>query len=312
MEGVEAYNASNSDVIVAVGGGSVLDCAKGIGIASANKETITVFEGVDKIPQPGPPLICVPTTSGSSADVSQFAIINDNARKVKIAIVSKMLVPDVSLIDPNLTVTMGRDLTVHTGLDALTHAFEAYVSKARSPVTDVHALEAVKRVVGFLRIARDEPDNMEARGEVMLGSLFAGLAFSNAILGNVHAMAHSLGGFLDLPHGLCNAILLDYVVDYNFDAQPDRYVELADAMGVADVHLERPAGEQKCAVVGAIRKLKADLGVCSCLREIGVKVGDISELASKAMQDACTLTNPRETSLEEMTAIFQAALEGHD
>jgi alcohol dehydrogenase class IV len=223
-----------------------------------------------------------------------------------------MLVPDVSLIDPDLTVTMDRDLTVHTGLDALTHAFEAYVSKARSPVTDVHALEAVKRVVGFLRIARDEPDNMEARGEVMLGSLFAGLAFSNAILGNVHAMAHSLGGFLDLPHGLCNAILLDYVVDYNFDAQPDRYVELADAMGAADVHLERPAREQKCAVVGAIRKLKADLGVCSCLREIGVKAGDISELASKAIQDACTLTNPRETSLEEMTAIFQAALEGHD
>lgn len=312
MEGVNAYNASNSDVIVAIGGGSVLDCAKGIGIASANNQMITVFEGVDKIPQPGPPLICVPTTSGSSADVSQFAIINDTVRKVKIAIVSKMLVPDVSLIDPDLTVTMDRDLTVHTGLDALTHAFEAYVSKARSPVTDVHALEAVKRVVGFLRVARDEPDNMEARGEVMLGSLFAGLAFSNAILGNVHAMAHSLGGFLDLPHGLCNAVLLDYVVDYNFEVLPERYVELAAAMGAGGVDRERPALDQKEAVVSVIRELKGDLGVCSCLKEIGVESRDIPELAGKAVQDACALTNPKETSLEEMTAIFYAALEGHD
>lgn len=312
MEGVRAYDGSNGDLIVAVGGGSVLDCAKGIGIASANNQPITVFEGVDKIPQPGPPLICIPTTSGSSADVSQFAIINDSARRVKIAIVSKMLVPDVSLIDPDLTVTMDRDLTVHTGLDALTHAFEAYTSKARSPVTDVHALEAVKRVVGFLRIARDEPGNIEARGEVMLGSLFAGMAFSNAILGNVHAMAHSLGGFLDLPHGLCNAILLDYVVDYNFDALPDRYVELAVAMGAEGVRPDRPAMEQKEVVVRAVRRLKNELGVCSCLDEIGVTPRDIPELAAKAVQDACALTNPKETSLDDMTAIFQAALEGHD
>jgi alcohol dehydrogenase class IV len=146
----------------------------------------------------------------------------------------------------------------------------------------------------------------------MLGSLFAGLAFSNAILGNVHAMAHSLGGFLDLPHGLCNAVLLDYVVDYNFDAQPDRYVELAAAMGADGVDRERPAMEQQSAVVGAIRELKVDLGVPSCLKEIGVASRDIPELAGKAVQDACVLTNPKETSLEKMTAIFHAALEGHD
>ncbi|WP_462323806.1 iron-containing alcohol dehydrogenase [Desulfoplanes sp.] len=312
MEGTTAYDASNCDLLVAIGGGSVMDCAKGIAIASANNQPITGFEGVDKIPQPGPPLICIPTTSGSAADVSQFAIINDSTRRVKIAIVSKLLVPDVSLLDPDLTVTMDRDLTVHTGLDALTHAFEAYTSKARSPVTDVHALEAVKRVVGFLGIARDHPEDIEARGEVMLGSLFAGLAFSNAILGNVHAMAHSLGGFLDLPHGLCNAVLLDYVVDYNFDVLPGRYVELAAAMGAEGVRPDRPAAEQKDAVVRSIRKLKADLGVCSCLKEIGVSPKDIPELAAKAVQDACALTNPKETSLDGMTAIFQAALEGHD
>lgn len=311
MAGASAYDASGADAIVAIGGGSVLDCAKGIGIVSSNKQPITDFEGVDMIPVPGPPLICIPTTSGSSADVSQFAIINDETRKLKIAIVSKMLVPDVSLIDPALTVTMDIDLTVYTGLDALTHAFEAYVSKACSPITDVHALEAVRRITGNLLLARNNPADLHARGEVMLGSLFAGLAFSNAILGNVHAMAHSLGGFLDLPHGLCNAVLLDYVVEYNFEAAPQRYLDLAAAMGEkigADCSLDR----QKKQIVAAIRRLKHKLGVDDSLQDIGVHPDDIPELAAKALQDACLLTNPRKTGLSDLIAIFNAAMVGYE
>ena len=311
MAGATAYDASGADCIVAIGGGSVLDCAKGIGIVSANKRPITDFEGVDMIPVPGPPLICIPTTSGSSADVSQFAIINDETRKVKIAIVSKMLVPDVSLIDPALTVTMDLDLTVYTGLDALTHAFEAYVSKACSPVTDVHALEAVRRITGYLSLARSNPTDLHARGEVMLGSLFAGLAFSNAILGNVHAMAHSLGGFLDLPHGLCNALLLDYVVEYNFEAAPQRYLDLAAAMG-EKIEPNISLDMQKKQVVDVIRRLKRNLGVDDSLGDIGVHPGDIPELAAKALQDACLLTNPRETGLNDLIAIFNAAMENHE
>ena len=311
MTGATVFDRSGSDCIVAIGGGSVIDCVKAIGIVSANRRPITDFEGVDRIPLPGPPLICVPTTSGSSADVSQFAIINDTERKVKIAIISKTLVPDVSLLDPALTVTMDRDLTVYTGLDALTHAFEAYTSKAHSPVTDVHALEAVRLIVGHLPRVVEDPSDVEARGEVMLGSLFAGLAFSNAILGNVHAMAHSLGGFLDLPHGLCNAILLDVVVAYNFDAEPQRYMELAAAMG-CNIGPDLSPEMQKNRVLETIRALKRSLGVTCSLRDIGVTPLDIPALAAKALQDICLLTNPKETDLESLTEIFTSALERHE
>ena len=307
MAGAQAYRAEGCDAIVAVGGGSPMDCAKGIGIVSSNDRHVLTFEGVDNVETPGPPLICVPTTAGSSADVSQFAIINDTTRRVKIAIVSKTMVPDVSLTDPAATVTMDRDLTANTGLDALTHAIEAYVSNAHSPVSDLFALEAVRRISANLPTALETPGDLSARAGMMLGSMYAGLAFSNAILGAVHAMAHSLGGLKDLPHGLCNAILLDHVVDYNFAAAPNRYAAVARALG-GRVPEDAPLEERKSATLAALRDFKRRAGVEQGLADLGVDRQELAALAEFAAADPCMATNPREPSCEDIVGIYEKAL----
>lgn len=203
MAGAELYRSSECDVIVAIGGGSPMDCAKGIGIVATDGRNILEFEGVDTIINPPPPLILIPTTAGTSADVSQFAIISDPDRRFKFSIISKAVVPDVSLIDPEVTETMDGYLTACTGVDALVHAIEAYVSTGSGPLTDSHALEAIRLINANLEPLVRNVGDARLREQIMLASMQAGLAFSNAILGAVHAMSHSLGGFLDLPHGLC-------------------------------------------------------------------------------------------------------------
>ncbi|WP_029458983.1 alcohol dehydrogenase-like regulatory protein ErcA [Solidesulfovibrio alcoholivorans] len=306
MAGAMAFDACACDAIVAVGGGSAMDCAKAIGIVSANRRHILEFEGVDNVPRPGPPLLCVPTTAGTGAEVSQFVIVTDTARRVKIAIASKSLIPDAALIDPEVTVSMPRDLTVNTGLDALTHAMEAYVSNAHGPMTDLLALEAMGLIRANLAAAAARPDDLEARGGMILASLYAGMAFSNAILGAIHAMAHSLGGLLDLPHGLCNAILLDHVVRYNYDAVPDRYATLGRLLG-ADFPDDAPPAIQKEAVLAAIAAFKRELGVTQSLADIGVAASDIAALARNAIADPCLLTNPRQPTVGEIESIYEQA-----
>jgi len=306
MQGAQQLADTGCDAILAIGGGSPMDCAKGISIVHTNGLHIREFEGVDQVPVPGLPLICIPTTAGTSADVSQFAIITDEQRLVKIAIVSKTMVPDVALIDPVLTRTMPADLTACTGLDALTHAVEAYVSNASSPITDLFSLSAIGRVYRHLEQAIHEPENLEARSEMMLASLEAGLAFSNAILGAVHAMAHSLGGFLDLPHGACNAILLPHVMRFNLEACPERFQSMAVSMGLDVAGMsERDAG---LAAIEAVSGLKQRAGITSTLSQLGVTRENIRELAEKAAADPCILTNPRVCSQEEIAAIYEQAL----
>lgn len=303
--GVRFYQEHECDVIVAVGGGSPMDCAKGIAIASANNKSVLEFEGVDEVPMPGPPLICIPTTSGSSADVSQFAIIADTLRKLKIAIVSKTVVPDVSLIDPATTTTMPAELTAATGLDALVHAMEAYVSNASSPVTDLNALGAIPLLAQNLVPAIRSPKNLEYRNNMMLGSLLAGLAFSNASLGLVHSMSHSMGGLLDSPHGICNALLLDHVVDFNYSATPGRYDRVAFAMGI------EPSGQgpdsARRALLKGIAKLREDAGIASSIGSLGVTAADIRQLSINAFNDTCSATNPRNASIEEIEKIYARA-----
>jgi len=303
--GVRFYQEHECDVIVAVGGGSPMDCAKGIAIASANNKSVLEFEGVDEVPMPGPPLICIPTTSGSSADVSQFAIIADTVRKLKIAIVSKTVVPDVSLIDPATTTTMPAELTAATGLDALVHAMEAYVSNASSPVTDLNALGAIPLLAQNLVPAIRSPKNLEYRNNMMLGSLLAGLAFSNASLGLVHSMSHSMGGLLDSPHGICNALLLDHVVDFNYSATPGRYDRIAFAMGI------EPSGQgpdsARRALLKGIAKLREDAGIASSIGSLGVTAADIRQLSINAFNDTCSATNPRNASIEEIEKIYARA-----
>ena len=306
MQGVDIYENNGCDVIVAVGGGSAIDCAKGIGISSSNKKHVLEFEGVDNVDIPGPPLICIPTTAGSSADVSQFAIINNRDKRVKIAIISKTTVPDVALIDPETTTTMDNYLTACTGMDAMVHAIEAYVSSASSPIFDLHALEAVRLIHSYLISAIEYPQDIISRDKMMLGSLEAGLAFSNASLGAVHAMAHSLGGFLDVPHGECNSILLDHVIAYNYEVVPERYDRIGHIMGIDTGGLAEK--ERKDKLLKKIRKMKKQAGITKTLKDIGLHKSDIKSLAQKAIHDSCIFTNPRKPSLKELEVIYEDAL----
>lgn len=306
MAGTDFYHGEKCDVIVAIGGGSPMDCAKGIGIVSTNKKNILEMEGIDNVPNPGPPLVCIPTTSGTSADVSQFAIINDTEEKRKIAIISKTMVPDVALIDPLTTVSMPPYLTACTGMDALVHAVEAYVSTANSPLLDLHALEAIRLVCSCLPRVLDCPDDIELRSHMTMASLQAGLAFSNASLGAVHAMAHSLGGLLDLPHGECNALLLSPVVNFNYAETPERYGKIAVAMGVSSAHLSPT--ETKNAILTKIDNLKKEVGIVSTLGQRGTTMADIPILAQKALKDPCMVTNPRLPKLRDIEVIYEEAL----
>ncbi|WP_136524366.1 alcohol dehydrogenase-like regulatory protein ErcA [Geomonas ferrireducens] len=306
MAGVALYREERCDVIVAVGGGSPIDCAKGIGIVSSNHKHILEFEGVDMVKAPMPPLICIPTTGGTSADVSQFAIISNPLERVKIAIISKSVVPDIALIDPITLTTMDPYLTACTGLDAMTHAIEAFVSTASSSMTDLHALEAVKILTSSLIPSIRNPDDQELRSQVMMGSLQAGLAFSNAILGANHAMAHSLGGALDLAHGECNAILLDHVIDFNFDAAPERFERIAQAMGLDLRGL--PVAQKKKLLIEHVRSLKAQAGVARTLAEVGVGVDDLKQYSEHALKDPCMATNPRRASKRDIEVVYEESL----
>ncbi|NMC54560.1 MAG: iron-containing alcohol dehydrogenase [Chloroflexi bacterium] len=305
MAGAEMFQRENCNLIIAIGGGSPMDCAKGIGIVSYNQRSILEFEGVDEVPIPGPPLICIPTTAGSAADISQFAIINDTRRKVKIAIISKTVVPDVALIDPMTTTTKDAYLTACTGMDALTHAFEAYVSNAASSITDLHALEAIRLAWRALPALFKDLKNLELRNQMMLACMHAGLAFSNASLGIVHAMAHSLGGYLDLAHGECNALLLEFAVEYNFDQAAGRYLDIARAMGLDLTAL--PPAEQRAEIIQALRQFRRQVGIEGSLHEMGVSMSDLNALAGKAVHDPCIATNPKPVQLANIEEIYGRA-----
>ncbi|BCG49019.1 Alcohol dehydrogenase [Citrifermentans bremense] len=306
MAGVALYQAEHCDLLVAVGGGSPIDCAKGIGIVSTNKRHILEFEGVDMVKSPMPPLICIPTTGGTSADVSQFAIISNPMERVKIAIISKSVVPDIALIDPLTLTTMDPYLTACTGLDAMTHAIEAFVSTARSNMTDLHALEALRLLSASLIPSIRNPEDLSLRGDVMMGSLQAGLAFSNAILGATHAMAHSLGGALDLAHGECNAILLDHVIEFNFATAEERFERIAQVMGLDLRGL--PAQEKKKALLRHVRELKAQAGVARTLAQVGVGRSDVALFSEHALKDPCMATNPRRPSKRDIEVLYEESL----
>lgn len=222
------------------------------------------------------------------------------------AIISKTVVPDVALIDPETTLTMDPYLTACTGLDALTHAIEAYVSTASSPVVDVHALAGIALVWNNLEQAVSNPSSTPARENMLLGSLQAGLAFSNASLGAVHAMAHSLGGFLDLPHGECNALLLEHVVRFNVGAAPDRYGKIGEVIGIDMRGMTESKRAQR--IISALEAMRIRVGVVDGLSTRGVRGADIAELASHAVADACLVTNPRRASIGDLKAIYGDAL----
>jgi alcohol dehydrogenase len=306
MKGAQVYQEANCNVIVAIGGGSPMDCAKGIGIVSANGKHILDYEGIDTIHLPIPPLIFIPTTAGTSADVSQFAIISDPVEKIKISIVSKAVVPDVALIDPETTMTMDPFLSACTGIDALVHAIEAFVSTGAGPLTDMHALDAMRLINENIVTLVQNPSDIKVREQIMLGSMKAGLAFSNAILGAVHAMSHSLGGYLDLPHGLCNAMLLEHVIDFNYKEAHERFKVVAETMGIDTRGLNTVQIQKR--LMDRVILLKQDVGLTQKLAESGVNIADIPVLSDNALLDPCILTNPRKSNKRDVATVYEEAL----
>jgi alcohol dehydrogenase len=310
--GVEVYKKNDCDSLITLGGGSSHDCGKGVGLVVANGGKIQDYEGVDQSTKPMPPYVAVNTTAGTASEMTRFCIITDTARKVKMAIVDWRCTPGIALDDPLLMMGMPPALTAATGMDALTHAVEAYVSVAATPMTDSAAEKAIELIAEHLRPAVANGQDIVAREGMCYAQYLAGMAFNNASLGHVHAMAHQLGGFYDLPHGECNAILLPHVSEFNLIAKMSRFVKIAELLGEDTVGLSER--EAAALALTAIRQLSADVGIPAGLIALGEKYGkkvdakDIDTMTENAQKDACGLTNPRMVSDDDVRAIYKAAL----
>lgn len=305
-EGAEIYKKENCDLLISLGGGSSHDCCKAIGILVTNGGKIQDYEGLDKLTAPLPPYIAINTTAGTASEMTRFTIITNSSNHVKMAIVDWRVTPDVAINDPELMVDMPPSLTAATGMDALTHAVEAYVSTGATPITDACALQAIRLIGQYLRKAVARGDDMEARDKMAYAEYLAGMAFNNAGLGYVHAMSHQLGGFYNLPHGVCNALLLPHVCRVNLMARTERFADIADALGqVTEGLSERDAAYL---AIEAIEALSKDVGIPQTLSELGVKEKDIPTMVGNAQKDVCCLTNPRKLTDDEVAAIYKAAL----
>ncbi|NDY55228.1 iron-containing alcohol dehydrogenase [Desulfovibrio sulfodismutans] len=311
-KGVGIYGQNACDSLITLGGGSAHDCGKGIGLVVANGGRIHDYEGLDKSQKPLPPYMAVNTTAGTASEMTRFCIITDLSRKVKMAIVDWRVTPNIAVDDPLLMVGMPPALTAATGMDALTHAVEAYVSTIATPITDACAEKAIEIIFRHLRAAVANGQDLEARDAMCYAQYLAGMAFNNASLGHVHAMAHQLGGFYDLPHGECNAILLPHVEKFNLIAKVERFAKLAGIMGAEVAGMSRRDAAD--AAIEEIRRLSADVGIPSGLIELGrrygkeVRAGDIPVMTANAQKDACGLTNPRCPTDQDVAAIYMAAL----
>jgi alcohol dehydrogenase class IV len=305
-EGVIRYKEARCDGIVAVGGGSPTDVAKAIAMLAANGGKLQDYEGINKISRPLPPMVIAPSTAGAGSEVSQFTIIVDTVRKLKMSIISKSLVPDIAIVDPELVKTMDAKLAAATGLDAFTHGIESYVSLAATPLTDIHALKAIQLSSQNLRRAVADRSDMEANTNMSMASLTAGLAFSNAILGATHAMTHQVDGLIDQHHGETNASILPHVMEFNLAACPDRFRDIAVAMGEDVAGLDQLAAAARS--IEAVKRLIEDVGLAKGLADLGLREEFIPLLSRNAMKDACLVTNPRNASIEDIEAIFRKAM----
>ena len=306
--GVAVFQENGCDSILSLGGGASHDCAKGIGMVAANGGTIHDYEGIDKSSRPLMPLMAVNTTAGTASEITRFCIITDTSRKVKMAIVDWRVTPQIAINDPELMRGMPPSLTAATGMDALTHAIEAYVSTNANPLTDAAATMAIQMITHYLPKAVANGGYMKARDKMAYAQYLAGIAFNNASLGYVHAMAHQLGGFYNLPHGVCNAILLPYVEEFNLIGNLNRFRDLAEAMGEKIDGLS--TGDAAARAIQAIRTISRQVGIPSDLKQLGVKPEDFEIMAENAMKDVCCLTNPRKATKEQVIDIYRRAYEG--
>ncbi|MGL5821716.1 MAG: iron-containing alcohol dehydrogenase [Sarcina sp.] len=303
--GLKMLKDEKCDFVVALGGGSAHDCSKGIALLATNGGKIEDYEGADMVKKPIMPLICVNTTAGTASEMTLFAIITNEETHVKMALVDKNLTPTVAVNDSLLMLDMPKSLTAATGMDALTHAVEAYVSTAATPITDACAEKAIILISQYLAKAVKDGHDEESREKMAYAEYLAGMAFNNASLGYVHAIAHQLGGFYNLPHGVCNAILLPHVQEFNAKVAAGRLKEVAKLMGVNIEGMTDQDGAAAC--IKAIKELSVTVGIPSGIGELGAKREDFETLTKNALKDVCGLTNPRKATNEDIMAILEAA-----
>ena len=302
--GAQVVRSFEADAMVAVGGGSVIDWAKAIGVlVSHDGKRIKDFEGKTAVKKPILPFIAVPTTAGTGSEVTFSAVITDTENNYKMTVRSPFMAAKVALLDPKLTVTVPPHITASTGMDALTHAIEAYTVKVSEPISDALALYAIELITNNLVNAVKNGENINARACMLVGSLLAGMAFSHSDVGSVHCMAEALGGVYDAPHGVCNAVLLPYVMEYNAEFCLEKYARIAQAMGEIFDTMEEGAMK----AVERVKKLSVDVGLPS-FKSLGVKEEDLEKLADMAAKNISTKSNPREMTKEDYLTLFRRAM----
>ncbi len=302
----DCFVESGASYIIGFGGGSAIDTAKAVKILSANSQPITDFTGVGMVKHAGVSLYAINTTAGTAAEVTSNAVITDEVKKVKCVIIDSNIIPDVSVNDPSIMLGLPADVTAATGMDALTHAVEAYVSVGAHVLTNHSALESVRLIASYLPLAVEDGTNFEAREMMALGQFLAGMAFNSAGLGMVHAMAHPAGAHKNLPHGVCNAILLPIVCEFNRPHRVEAFAKLAVALG-CDVSAMTQE-EASVAAVTAIRDLSERVGIPSGFGELGVTEHDVTKWVDSAMADPCAGGNPVSMSPEDILALYMKSL----
>lgn len=306
-DGVTAFNASDSDFIIAIGGGSAIDTAKGIAIVAKNPEFADVvsLEGVADTKAKCVPIVALPTTAGTAAEVTINYVITDEESGRKMVCVDPNDIPILAIVDAELMASMPKGLTAATGMDALTHAIEGYITKGAWELSDMFELKAIELISSNLRAATANGKDMKARENMALAQYVAGMAFSNVGLGCVHSMAHPLGARFDVPHGVANALLLPIVMEFNMPAALDKYCEIAKAMGEDITGLTREEGAK--VAVNAVKKLSIDLNIPQTLREINIPKESLKQLAKDAYADVCTGGNPRDITENDILELYQLA-----
>ncbi|WP_264876511.1 iron-containing alcohol dehydrogenase [Vibrio agarivorans] len=302
----EAFQASGADYIIGFGGGSAIDTAKAVKILTANPKPITLYTGVGHVKNPGVPLYAINTTAGTAAEVTSNAVITDEENKVKCVIIDSNIIPDASVNDPSIMLGLPADVTAATGMDALTHAVEAYVSVGAHTLTDHSALESVRVISKYLPHAVEDGSNFEAREMMALGQFLAGMAFNSAGLGMVHAMAHPAGAHKNLPHGVCNAILLPIVCEFNRPYRVEKFANLASALGCKTEGLSQEQASLEA--VRAIRELSERVGIPKGFAEFGVTKQDIESWVESALADPCAGGNPVAMTADDVLNLYVESL----
>lgn len=306
QKGFAAYQAADCDYIIAFGGGSPIDTAKAVKILTANPGPSTAYSGVGKVVHAGVPLVAINTTAGTAAEMTSNAVIIDSQRQVKEVIIDANIIPDIAVDDASVMLDIPPAVTAATGMDALTHAIEAYVSVGAHPLTDANALESIRLISEWLPKAVDDGHNLEAREMMAFGQYLAGMAFNSAGLGLVHALAHQPGATHNLPHGVCNAILLPVIEAFNRPQAVARFAKIAVAMGVNTQGMSEDQASLKA--IEAIRALSTRVGIPSGFSELGVKSSDIEGWLDKALADPCAPCNPRTATREQVRELYLEAL----